>query len=128
MTSQAWQDPVHAALQQNPSMHWLFWQSAATLHAAPMGPAVVHWLVLGLQFGAAAVQSALLVHAVRHAVIAELQPKPCGQMVCEAAAQVPMPSQRRARVSVLPVQDCGPQLVVFGANRHAAVAAVVSVH
>ena len=111
---------MHAALQQNPSMHWLFWQSAATLHEAPIGPAVVHRLVAGLQFGAAAVQSALLVHAVRHAVWALLQLKACGQGVCEADPQVPTPSQSRARVNVLPLQVWGAQLTVFAAKMQAA--------
>lgn len=98
------------------------------LHDDPFGNAVVHWWVPRLQFGAAVVQSALLVHAVRHAVCAALQLSANGQEVGEAAPHVPVPLHSRAGVSTPPLQVSAAQLTVGAANMHAAFEAVVSVH
>jgi hypothetical protein len=119
---------LQARSQQKPSTQIPFWQSVATLHGAPIGPAVVHWCVVGLQIGAAAVQSALVVHDARQAVCAALHARLSGQGPDAPGAHVPTPLQNRAVVSVLPLQVCGAQLTVPGANTHAAVAVVTSVH
>jgi hypothetical protein len=119
---------LHAESQQKPSTHIPFWQSVATLHDAPIGPAVVHWCVLGLQFGTAAVQSALVVHDARQAVCAVSQLRPSGQALAAPGAHEPIPSQTRGGVSVLPVQVCGAQVTVEGANTQSAVDAVMSLH
>ena len=81
-----------------------------------------------MQFGAAAVQSALVVHEARHAVCAALHARPSGHGPDAAAEQVPSPLQNCACVSVLPVQVWGAQLVLVGANTHAAVVALVIAH
>jgi hypothetical protein len=119
---------LHAESQQKPSTHVPFWQSVPTLHDAPIGRAGVHWCVLGLQFGAAALQSALVVHDARQAVCAALQLRPSGHAPGIAGPQAPIPSHTRAGVSVLPVQVCGAHDTVEAANTHAAADSVMSLH
>ena len=109
-------------------MHRLFWQSAATVQDDPIGRAVVHRCMVGSQFGAAAVQSALVAHVARQAVWAALQLRPSGHALTAAAAQEPAPSQNRADVSVLPLQLGAAQLTVGLAGTQAAVVAAVGAH
>ena len=102
MTLQAVHCEVQTSLQQKLSTHRPFWQSPSTLHDDPTGTAVVHWCVPELQFGAAAVQSALLAQLVRQAF--PLQLRLPGQGTDADAVQVPEPLQNGAAVSVLPLQ------------------------
>ena len=115
---QLWHAPPQALLQQTPSLPQTpLLQSLVTLHGRPGGSAVPQLLVV-LRHVSPPVQSESLVHVVRHDGLVTLQMKGL-HIEADDTAQLPLPSQLAAEVSVLPLQVACRQPVAVDHGRQA---------